>query len=296
MMAALSTRVSPLSRTRAGMRPRGLAARTSERLERLVGDRRQTAGTHLEVDTLHPEQPVILLDERVLRLGQDADQRVLVELFEGSDHRQAADELRDQPVLDQVLGLDSLQRVADVLGILEAAHFGAEADAGALRTLADDLFQSVERAAADEEYVRRVDLDEVLVRVLAAALRWDRCVRPLDQLEERLLNPFARHVARYRRVVALARDLVDRHVDDPTLRLVDVVVTVLQQLLDHVLDVLSDVTGLGERRGVGDDERHVQEPGECLREQRLARTRRGPTSRMFDFADLSLFDRCLRRL
>ena len=74
-----------------------------------------------------------------------------------------------------------------------------------------------------------------------------------------------------RRVVALAADLVDLvDVDDAALGALDVVVGVLQQLDDDVLDVLADVAGLGERGRVGDRERHVEDLGERLREQRLA--------------------------
>ena len=67
---------------------------------------------------------------------------------------------------------------------------------------ADDLLQPVERAAADEQDVGGVDLDEVLVRVLAPALRRHRGDGAFDQLEQRLLHALARHVARDRRVVA----------------------------------------------------------------------------------------------
>src|SRR5207248_2628303 len=77
-----------------------------------------------------------------------------------------------------------------------------------------------ERAAADEEDVRRVDREELLVRVLAAALRRHRRDRSLEDLQERLLDALTRHVARDRRVVRLARDLVDLvDVDDPGLGL-----------------------------------------------------------------------------
>ena len=74
-----------------------------------------------------------------------------------------------------------------------------------------------------------VDLQEVLLRVLAPALR--RHVRDgaFDDLEQRLLHALARDVAGDRRVVALARDLVDLvDVDDAALRALDVVVGVLQ--------------------------------------------------------------------
>ena len=95
---------------------------------------------------------------------------------------------------------------------------------------------------------------------------------PSISFEQRLLDALAGDVAGDGRVVALARDLVDLvDVDDAALRLLDVVVALLQQLLDDVLDVLADVARFGERRRVGDHERHVEQPRQRLREQRLAR-------------------------
>src|SRR5215210_7937360 len=96
----------------------------------------------------------------------------------------------------------------------------AEADRVAADPLRDDPLEPGERAAADEEDVRRVDREELLVRVLAAALRRNRGDRPLEDLQERLLDALAGDVSRDRRVVGLARDLVDLvDVDDPGLGL-----------------------------------------------------------------------------
>ena len=135
----------------------------------------------------------------------------------------------------------------------------------------DDLVEAGERTAADEQDVRGVDLDELLVRVLAATLRRHRRGRALEDLEQRLLHTLAGHVARDRRVLGLAGDLVDLvDVDDPGLGLLDVVVGGLDQLEEDVLDVFADVAGFGERGGVGDRERHLQHARQRLREQRLA--------------------------
>ena len=60
----------------------------------------------------------------------------------------------------------------------------------------------------------------------------------------------------------------------PVLRLLDVVVALLQQLLDDVLDVLADVARFGQRGGVGDGERHVEQARQRLRQQGLARAGR----------------------
>ena len=148
---------------------------------------------------------------------------------------------------------------------------GAEADPAVADPALDHLVELGEGAAADEEDVGRVDREELLVGVLAPALRRHRRGRPLEDLQQRLLHAFAGDVAGDRRVVGLARDLVDLvDVDDPRLGLLDVVVGGLDQLQQDVLDVLADVAGLGQRGRVGDREGDVEDPGQGLGEQRLA--------------------------
>ena len=109
------------------------------------------------------------------------------------------------------------------------------------------------------------------MRVLAAALRGHRGLRALEDLQQRLLHTLAGDVAGDRRVLALAGDLVDLvDVDDAGLGALDVIVGGLDQLEQNVLDVLTDVAGLGQRGGVGDRERDVEHLGQRLREVGLA--------------------------
>src|SRR6185503_15987929 len=145
-----------------------------------------------------------------------------------------------------------------------------EADLPAAGARLDDLLEPVERPAADEEDVLGVDLDVFLLRMLAAALRRHACHRAFENLEQRLLHAFARHVARDAGVLRLACDLVDLvDVDDPALGFGDVEVRRLQQPHENVLDVLADVAGFGEGRGVRDREGHVEDARQGLRQQRL---------------------------
>ena len=86
----------------------------------------------LQLHAVHLEQLAVLLHQRVARLGEDLDERVLVERRHRRDDRQAADELGDQPELDQVFG----HRVGEALGRLEVvlrADLGAEAQPAACR-------------------------------------------------------------------------------------------------------------------------------------------------------------------
>src|SRR5579884_2730943 len=253
---------------------RAEAARAGLALEGAVGDLPHRVLGEDELDPVVPEEALVLLRERVLGLLEDLHEVLAPQLVHGGDDREPADELRDQAEVEEVLRHDVREQLRR-LDVVLRADVGAEADRVLADAARDDLVEPGERAAADEEDVRRVDREELLVRVLAPALRRHRGHRPLEDLQERLLHTLARHVARDRRVVRLARDLVDLvDVDDPGLGLLDVEVRGLDELEEDVLDVLADVAGLGQRRRVGDRERDVEDPRERLGEQRLAATGR----------------------
>ena len=149
------------------------------------------------------------------------------------------------PNFSRSSGSTSARKRADVLRARSAADVGAEADAPVADARLDDLVETGERTTTDEQDVRGVDLDELLVRVLAPALGRHRRGRAFEDLEQRLLHALTRHVARDRRVLGLAGDLVDLvDVDDAGLGLLDVVVGGLDQLQEDVLDVLADVARL----------------------------------------------------
>ncbi len=89
---------------------------------------------------LHGEQALVLLDQRVLRLGEDLDQRFLVEVLERGDHRQTADEFGDKAELQQVLRLAFLEDLAGA-AVFRSLDVGAEADRRASAAGRDDFFR-----------------------------------------------------------------------------------------------------------------------------------------------------------
>ena len=250
---------------------RAQAARAGLAVDGALGDRRQRVLVEGQVDVLHLEQPLVLLDQRVLRLGQDLDQRRLVEVLERRQHRQAADEFRDQAELQQILRLDLAEQLADA-AVLRRRCTLAPKPIEVLRPRSEMILSRPAKAPPQmNRMLVGVDLQEFLLRMLAAALRRHRGDGAFHDLQQRLLHALARHVAGDRGIVRLAGDLVDLvDVDDAALGALDIVVGGLQQLQDDVLDVLADIAGLGQRRRVGHGEGHVEDAGQRLREQRLA--------------------------
>ena len=174
------------------------------------------------------------------------------------------------PYFSRSSGWISVREVADA-PLVPALDLGPEAHARASHPALDDLVEADEGAAADEEDVGGVDLDELLVGVLAAALGRHVGHRALEDLEQGLLHALAGDVAGDGRVLGLAGDLVDLvDVDDAALGPLDVVVRRLQEAQDDVLHVLADVAGLGQGGGIGDGEGHPQDLGQGLGEERLA--------------------------
>src|SRR5256886_15721739 len=245
-------------------------ASTGSAEPRQLGDGVEASFLEDELDVVQREELLVLLHERVLRLGEDAHDVLLVQVVQRDDDRQAADELGDEPVLQKVLRLQVLESLRNGLA-LDLRVWRAETDRAPADALLDHFLQAVERAAADEKDVGRVDLDEILVGVLAAALWRDVRDSALDDLQQRLLDAFAADVSRDRRVVGLAGDLVDLvDVDDSALGAADVEVRRLDQAQQDVLDVLAHIARFGEAGCVGDGKRHVQDLGECLGQVRLA--------------------------
>src|SRR5467141_586643 len=248
------------------------AAGAGTPLDRLLGNRFERVLLDREPHVLELEQLLVLLGQRVLGLDEDADERVLVQRVERYRHREAAHQLGDEPVAQQVVGLHVDEGVLlELLGLPLRELLLGEADLPPAGTRLDDLLEAVERPAADEQNVLRVDLDVLLLRVLAPALGRHARHRPLEDLEERLLHAFARYVARDARVLGLAGDLVDLvDVHDAALGFGDVEVRGLEQPDQNVLHVLTHVACLGERRGIRDRERDVEDAGQRLGEERLA--------------------------
>ncbi len=88
--------------------------------------------------------------------------------------------------------------------------------------------------------------------MLAPALRRHVRRRAFENFQQRLLNALAGDVARDRRILALARDLVDLvDIDDPALGAFDIVIGGLDELQENILDIFADIPGLGERGRIG---------------------------------------------
>ena len=140
------------------------------RRDRLARDGVQRLFLEAQLDAFHLEHALILLGQRVLRPRQNFDQRRFRQIAQRREDRQTADEFRDQAEFQQIFRLHFAQHFAGA-AFVGRAHIGAEAHRRAMRARRDDLLQAGKRAAADEQDVGRVDLQEFLLRMLAAALR-----------------------------------------------------------------------------------------------------------------------------
>src|SRR5512137_475370 len=91
--------------------------------------------------------------------------------------------------------------------------------------LFNQFFQSDKSAAAYEEDVGRVDLNELLLRMLSASFRWDARHGPFDDFKESLLHPLARDIPCDGRAIRLSRNLVDLvNINDSFLSPFDVII------------------------------------------------------------------------
>ena len=99
------------------------------------------------------------------------------------------------------------------------------------KTRLNDLFNAVKSTAANKEDIRRIDLNEILMRMLASSLRRNGSRRALKDFEKCLLYAFPRDITRDRGILCLAGNLVNLiDVDDAALCFLHVVICCLDEL------------------------------------------------------------------
>src|SRR5688572_21025190 len=83
-----------------------------------------------------------------------------------------------------------------------------ETNGACLQAMLNNFVNTIERTAANEQDVARVDLDHLLLRMLSATLRRNKHFGTFKQLQQSLLYTFTRHITRDGGIVSLARDLI----------------------------------------------------------------------------------------
>src|SRR5580698_672312 len=237
---------------------------------RQLRDRFERVVAKLQSNIFKLEQLLVLPDDGVFRLGQDLHQGVPAQVLEHCHHRKAADKLRNKSAFDQIDRLHLFQHTdiapsgtASPPGDLRRSLFGTgEPDRPRADTAGNGLFEPDESASADEQDVGGVHRREFLVRMLAPALRRNVGDGAFENLQQRLLHAFARNVAGNRRILVLAADFVDLvYIDDPLLAALNVPIGILKQPEDNIFNIFADIAGFGQRSGINDGERYVEDPG-----------------------------------
>ena len=226
----------------------------------------------LKIDVLELEHLAVLAHHGVLGLGQDRHQVVLVERLRLGHDGRTTHELGDHAKGVEVLREHLTQQVV-LVDRGGAGDLGVKAHALVAHAIGNDLIQTHKGTATDEQDVRCVDLQQLLLGMLAAAGGRNAGHRALKNLKQCLLNALARNITGDGEVLGLAGDLVNLvHVDDAHLRALNVAIGGVDKLEQDVLNVLANVASLGERGGVGDGKRHLEDAGERLGQQRLTGT------------------------
>ena len=226
-------------------------------LQRLVGSGLQRTGGKLQLHIVVFHQASILLHQGILRLGEDAHQLVPVQRFQACQNGQTAHQLRNNAEFQQVVGLYKLEHVL-FCPLRRGFHICPKTDGFLVQTLLNDLVQPVKSPAADEQDVFGVDLQKLLMGMLASTLGRHIGHSALQDFQQRLLYALAGHVTGDGGVLALAGDLVDLvHINDASLGQLNIIVCSLHQTQQDVLHIVAHIARLGEGGGVGDGKGHL---------------------------------------
>src|SRR5205807_1184155 len=133
-----------------------------------VGNLTQCRWLEFQLSTFHLEELLVLAYQCITGLRENAHQRIFVQWIERRDYWQSADEFRNHAKLDQVITGYFCEQLAEVgfatLGI------AAETDRLAADPPRNRVIQPNKRTTADKEDITRIDLDVLLLGMLASSL------------------------------------------------------------------------------------------------------------------------------
>ena len=187
-------------------RPRAPVLRSQRNLRHMAPS---ASGWNFSFYAVHCKQRFILLDQCVLRLLQDAARVLsLSSVSQRHDGRQTADQLGDQAVTSSDHAARSWPADGRSARLLFALYLGTEAHTLLTDALLDDTLDTVECTAADKQNIGGVDLDELLMRMLASALRRYVGNRALQNFQQRLLYALAAETSRVMEGFSLLRAIL----------------------------------------------------------------------------------------
>ena len=160
--------------------------------------------------------------------------------------------------------LDLCEKVGIILFCL-CSDFSAEAKALLACALFDDLIEAVKCSAADEEDICCVDLDEFLLRVLSAALRWNIGCCAFENLEKSLLYAFTAYIAGNRRIFALSCDFIQLvDIDNAAFCSCNIKICRLNKTEQDVFNVFTNIACFCESCCICNGERNIERFCESL--------------------------------
>ncbi|CRH73050.1 Uncharacterised protein [Chlamydia trachomatis] len=133
-------------------------------------------------------------------------------------------------------------------------------------TISNNFVQSNKCTTADKEDVLRVNMNELLTRMLSAPLWRNTCIGAFQNFKKRLLYTFTRYIACNREVFCFTSnfvDLVDVYNTHFCAR--NVTISGSNELKQNVFDVFANITSFGKRCGIGNCKRNFQKTRKGLR-------------------------------
>jgi len=170
-------------------------------------------------------------------------------------------------------------------------HHFLVSDAATPLTLLHNIVKAHKSATADKQNVPRVNLQILLLRMFASALRRHACNGSFQNLEQGLLNAFTGDIACNRDIFRLSRNLIDFvNIDNPALCARNVAIRRLDQIEQNVFNVFADVAGLCQRGRISNGKGDIQHFCKRFCEKRLAASGRP------DQQNITLFNFDIRKL
>ena len=126
-------------------------------------------------------------------------------------------------------------------------------------TISNNFVQPNKRTTTDEENILRVNMNELLTRMLSTALWRNTCIGTFQNFKKRLLYTFTRNIACNREVLCFTRNFVDLvYIYNTHFCALNIAISSVNKLKQNVFDIFTYIASFGKRGCIGNCKRNFQ--------------------------------------
>lgn len=144
-----------------------------------------------KLEILNVEKEMIMIKERIIRIGKNMEKRIEVEVLESRDERKKKEKLRNKEEFKKVLRLKLIEELKDKK-IIEGIESREKEDGGIIEERGNDKVEKRKRKKEDKKDVCSIKMKELMMRMIEKKMRRKGRESELNDIKKGMMKKIER--------------------------------------------------------------------------------------------------------